>query len=73
MMKNLIMMNLDQVIFVLAVVWILDGAYYPRFIFVDKNGNIDYSITSQPEGSVYRYFYSKPDKFKENMNVLLSK
>lgn len=51
----------------------IDGSYYPRFFFVDKNGNIDYSIASQPEGGLYRYYYSSPSTFKENMKKVLDR
>ena len=46
--------------------------YYPRFFFVDRNGNIDYSVAASTEGQIYRYFYSKTAPFMENMRKILA-
>ena len=51
---------------------VLDGVYYPRFFFVDRNGNIDYSVAASTEGQIYRYIYSKTAPFKENMRKILA-
>lgn len=49
----------------------VDGVYYPRFFFVDRNGTIDYSVSSGKAGELYRYFYSSVDTFKDRMRQLL--
>lgn len=49
----------------------VDGIYYPRFFFVNRDGVIDYSIASRKEGELYRYFYTSIDTFKEQMRKLL--
>ena len=51
----------------------LDGSYYPRILFIDSAGNIDYSIANGPENQIYRYFYSSVEACKENMRELLKK
>ena len=50
---------------------LVDGIYYPRFFFVNRDGVIDYSIASRKEGELYRYFYTSIDTFKEQMRKLL--
>ena len=50
-----------------------DGSYYPRILFIDSNGNIDYSLANGPESQIYRYFYSSVDACKNNMRKLLEK
>ena len=64
------MMTFDPV----PIVWhqsFVDGTYYPRFFFVNREGVIDYSIAGRKEGELYRYFYSSLDTFKEQMRKLL--
>ena len=50
-----------------------DGSYYPRILFIDSDGNIDYSLANGPESQIYRYFYSNVDACKNNMRKLLEK
>mgnify|MGYP002582436058 FL=1 len=49
----------------------VDGAYFPRFYFINPDGSVNYDIISNPESTKYQFYYPGPEPLVDAMKRMI--
>ena len=58
-------------VFFLCNIHCADGAYFPRFYFINPDGSVNYDIVSNPDSTTYQFYYPGPEPLVDAMKRMI--